>query len=67
MKRAEIGQVVRYKGRIAEVIAISTGRTVMMRYVGEEPCPTCGHSTVSLLEESRLFQDGVNPVETISA
>ncbi len=65
MKRAELGMVVRYKGQVAEVVGIGDGRSVMFRYVGEEPCPTCGRSSFSLLEESHLFQDGVQPVETI--
>ena len=67
-KRLDLGMVVRYEGKLAEVYAIGEGRTVSLRFIGEDACPTCGRSAgVSLLEHSPLMQDNLEPVATVSA
>lgn len=69
MKRAEIGQVVLFgsDGQLMEVIGIGEGRTVMLRPVCRQPCPSCGSiGDVHLLEGSPLFEAEVHPVKTIS-
>jgi len=61
-----LGAVVRYEGEIYEVIAIGDGRTVYLRRPGDGECPTCGQvPTVSVLENSPLFQNCVRPVSTV--
>jgi hypothetical protein len=67
MKRLELGMVVRYDGHLAEVYAIGEGRTISLRYIGEDPCPTCRRPTgVSLLEHAPLLQDRIEPVATVT-
>jgi hypothetical protein len=67
MKRLDLGMVVRYHGKFAEVVSIGEGRTVHLRYIGGKDCPTCGRPAgESLLEHSPLMQDNVEPVRTIS-
>lgn len=66
MKRAELRQIVRYKGELVEVFAIGDGRTVYMRPIGAAPCSKCGSmGDLILLENSPLFQENVEPVATI--
>lgn len=67
MKRAELQQIVRYKGELCEVVALGDGRTVYLRAVNAQPCPHCGRTDdpPALLENSPLFQDNVEPVATI--
>lgn len=67
MKRAELNQIVRYKGELCEVVALGDGRTVYLRAVNAQPCPHCGRTDnpPALLEDSPLFQDNVEPVATI--
>lgn len=68
MKRLELGMVVRYEGKLAEVYAIGEGRTIGLRYIGEDACPTCGSMAgVSLLEHAPLLQDKLEPVNTVTA
>ena len=64
----DLGMVVRYDGKLAEVYAIGEGRTISLRFVGEDPCPTCGRPAgVSLLEHAPLLRDKLEPVRTVSA
>lgn len=66
--RFELGMVVRYQGKLAEVVSIANGRTVGLQFVGEEPCPFCKRSSgVELLEHAPLLQDHVEPVETVAS
>lgn len=68
MKRVtEPGAIVLYEGELARVIAIATGRTITLELIEKEPCPTCGElRRVQLLEHSPLFQERVQPVETVA-
>lgn len=66
VKRLELDMIVRYDGRLAEVVAIGEGRTISLRYICEEPCPTCGRKAgVELLEHAPLLQDKLEPVSTV--
>lgn len=66
MKRADLSDVVTYEGELYEVVAISDRRTVILAPIGKSPCPACGdRGHVHLVEESRLFQNGVHPVSTV--
>lgn len=67
MKRIEdVQAIVKYEGKLAEVVGIGEGRTIHMRFLGEPPCPTCGHHPgLDLLEHSPLFQRLVKPVDTV--
>lgn len=67
MKRAEVGQVLRYDGELVEVIGIADGRTVIMAPVGAPTCPACQHTRqLQVLEDSSLFQEHARPVETLT-
>lgn len=66
MKRAALGDVVRFRGALCEVIGHSEGRTIVIREIGKDDCPTCGRApTWEWLESCRIFQDEVEPVQTI--
>lgn len=65
-KKADLNQVVRYEGKLMEVIAIADGRTITLRPIANDPCPRCGsNGDVHLLEHGPLFQQHVHPVKTI--
>lgn len=67
-RRLELGMVVRYDGKLAEVYAIGEGRTISLRFIGEDACPTCGRKAgVSHLEHAPLLQDKLEPVSTVAA
>lgn len=66
MKRAALGDVVRYRGTICEVVGIAEGKTVILREVGQKPCPTCHRPpNHELLEHAPLFQSEVEAVHTV--
>lgn len=66
MKRADINAVIRYDGELHEVVAVSTGRMLILQRVGGEPCPTCGSGgLIHVLEDSPLFQENAEPVRTL--
>jgi hypothetical protein len=68
VKRLELGMVVRYEGKLAEVATIGEGRMIRLHFIGEEPCPTCGHPAgISVLEHAPLLQDHLEPVRTVEA
>lgn len=67
MKRLDVGMFVMYDGKLAEVFGIGDGRTIHLRWVGEDACPTCGcFAGVSLLEHAPLLQDKLEPVRTVA-
>lgn len=67
MKRAELNAVLRYDGKLVEVIAMHTeGRMLVLRPVSGAACPTCGsHGDIHVVEHSRLFQERAEPVQTV--
>lgn len=73
MKRVDLNAVVMYEGELHQVTAIAEGRTVTLEPLdpadpyGYDACPYCGGPAgkVSLLEDSRLFQEKVQPVKTV--
>lgn len=68
MKRAELGQVVRYKDALCEVVAIGEGRSITIRPIRQPACRHCGATgDAHLLEHAPLFQNEVLPVDTISS
>lgn len=66
MKRERLGDVVRYHGELCTVVAIGEGTTVILSEIGKPDCPTCGRRPHhEMLEHSRIFQDEVEPVQTV--
>jgi hypothetical protein len=66
VKRARLGDVVRYRGELCEVVAIGEGTTVIMSEIGKPDCPACGRRPHhEMLEHSRIFQDEVKAVHTV--
>lgn len=65
--RAELQDVLRWQGKLYEVIAINDGqRALVLAPVNPVPCPTCGQfDRVYVIESSRLFQENAEPVSTI--
>lgn len=68
MKRVdEPGTVLLYDGKLARVIGIAEGRTIIMQFVDDDTCQTCGHEPgLNVLEHSPRFQEHVEPVSTIT-
>lgn len=68
MKRIESpGAVFRYDGELVRVIALSEGKAIIFESLEKKPCPCCNRPfRFDLLERSPLFQDGAEPVETLS-
>lgn len=68
VKRVENpGAVVLYEGRLARVVSIGEGRTITLHPIDATDCPVCGVTPlVVLLEHSPLFQERVEPIETVA-
>lgn len=63
-RRLELGMVVRHDRKLAEVTGIGEGRSVILTYLGEEPCPSCGRHGHHFQESAPLLQDSLEPVRT---
>ena len=62
----EPGTVLIYDGELMRVVGIGEGRTIHMRSLERDPCPTCHRPMdVELLEHSNLFQEKAQAVPTL--
>lgn len=68
MKRVdEPDTILLYDGKLARVVGIAEGRTIILQFLDEQPCPTCGSEPrMHALEHSPMFQDHVQPVPTLT-
>lgn len=71
MKTADIGQVLKWKGKLVQVKFLNEGhRAIGMEFLEDEHCPNCGHNLgkkqFEIIESSLLFQENAEPVETIN-
>ena len=59
--------IVKYNGKICEVIGFATDKVVFLREVNAKPCPHCHEiKEYAEVECSRNFQNGVEAVPTIT-
>jgi hypothetical protein len=69
-KTAELGQVIRWQGKLATVISLCTGEKMVGIEMIESPkCECCGHPyqyQFDVAESSPLFQESAEPVKTIN-
>lgn len=67
MKRIEKpGAVFKYQGEEMKVISIAEGRVINFVPVKEDDCIDCGRGReFHLLENSPLFQDNAEPIDTL--
>lgn len=68
MKRADLGAIFRYDGKLVEVVAMHTeGRMLLLRPVNPTACPSCGSTgDIHVVEHSPLFQDNAEPISTLT-
>ena len=71
MKKAKIGQYLKFKGKLVKVIAINPGkRSIVMESIKDHKCPHCdkslGKEKIDIIEESLLFQINAEPINTIT-
>lgn len=58
--------ILKWKNELVKVVAIGTGKTIHMQPINAERCRSCGHTPeITVLEQSPLFQDNAEPVETL--
>ena len=60
------GVLLKWKGKLVEVVGISEGKTIIMRPLKDSPCRACGKGEeYHILEHSPLFQENAETVNTI--
>lgn len=65
-KVAELGDVLRYRGELHEVIGVGEGKHVILAPVNGRSCAQCGNTHhVTVLERAPIFQDYAEPVATL--
>jgi hypothetical protein len=67
MKTVKPLDIVKFKGKICEVIGFATDKVVFLRPVNSKPCPHCHEiKEYAEVESSRYFQNEVGAVETLN-
>lgn len=68
MKRInKAGAIIKYQGKLCEVLSYTTEKTLFIREIGAKPCEMCGETKeYSEVESSPNFQERAEPVETLS-
>ena len=66
-KKADLGDIFKFKGEIVEVQWINPGRRAIgMVPVNAVECPCCGEiKSWEVIEESEVFQEGAEAVQTL--
>jgi hypothetical protein len=63
----EVGAIIKYKGKLCEVVSYATSKVLFIREVGAEPCKCCGEiKEYAEVENSPNFQENAEPVKTLS-
>lgn len=67
MKRiAKPGAIIKYKGKLCEVVGYATEKVLFIREVGAKPCSLCGEvKEYAEVESSPNFQERAEPVSTL--
>lgn len=66
MKSADLGAIIVYEDKLVEVVAISDKKSLLLRPIGADPCPTCKRlPDIHIIEASPLFQDNASAVKTL--
>lgn len=66
MKTAKLGAIIKYQGKLCEVLAFATGKVLFIREIGAQPCQHCGVINEYVeVESSHKFQERAEPVETL--
>lgn len=61
MKRAEPGNIIKFNGQLVKVIGTMTGKVIHMRTID-----LLEEQDFYFLEDSKIFQEGAEPVETLA-
>lgn len=62
----EAGALIKYSGKLCEVVSYATGKVLFIRELGAESCECCGRiKEVVVLEDSPMFQENAEAVETL--
>jgi hypothetical protein len=60
------GAIIRYKGKLCEVVGYTTDKVLFIREIGAKPCPHCKEIKEYVeVECSPNFQERAEPVETL--
>lgn len=66
MKTAKLGAIIKYQGKLCEVLAFTTGKVLFIREIGAQPCQHFGVINEYVeVESSQNFQERSEPVETL--
>ena len=58
--------IIKYKGKLCEVIGIVTSKVLFIREIGAEPCKCCGQiKEYAEVESSPNFQESAEAVNTL--
>ena len=58
--------IIKYQGKLCEVVGIATDKVLFIREIGAKPCPTCGEiKEYAEVESSLNFQERAESVKTL--
>lgn len=61
-----VGTILKYQGKLCEVISYATSKVIFIREIGARPCEKCGEiKEYAEIEASLNFQERAEPVDTI--
>lgn len=60
------GAIIKYQGKICEIISYTTDKVLFIRELGAQPCEKCGEiKEYAEVECSRNFQERAEAIETL--
>ena len=60
------GVILKYKGKLCEVVGYATSKVLFIREIGAKPCKKCGEiKEYTEVESSPNFQENAEPVNTL--
>jgi len=70
MKTAKLGDYLLWNGKLAKVVATSDSPMVCIQNIGDKKCPHCEQfidmDQTWIIVSSPMFQEGAEPIQTIS-
>ena len=61
-----VGSIIKYQGKLCEVVSYATSKTLFIREIGAKPCEECGEIKEYVeVESSPNFQERAEAVKTL--
>lgn len=64
----EAGAIIKYRGKLCEVVSWTDDKVLFIREIGAEPCEYCGETKeYAEIESSPNFQERAEAVDTLNS